>query len=249
MAKGRFATLTSWSFSTYTQYIKCPFSVCLEKIQRIRVQEPDNPHLVHGNKAHEAADGVITGRVKAPPKITTPMPGRPALSSDLKKIGGQLTQLRAAKAKTEQEWAFDRQWNPVDWRDWSRAWVRMKIDAVKEALRPPSVDIIDWKTGKVHDEHKQQRSLYATGGLQLVKLGALAGGDKKVKLTAQHVYLDTGQTATEEFEMKHLAPLRKEWEARTKEMLEDTAFKVRTGPHCRWCKFRKSAGGPCPEDQ
>ena len=70
---------------------------------------------------------------------------------------------------------------------------------------------------------------------------------KGVKLTAQHVYLDTGQTATEQFQMKDLTPLQREWEARTKQMLSDTRFPTRTGPHCRWCKFRQSAGGPCPE--
>ena len=232
----------------YTQYLKCPFSVCLEKIQRIRIQEPDNPHLVHGNKAHDAVAVFIGGKAKKPPKVTTPTePGRPALVADLERIGDRLVQLRAAKPRTEQEWAFDKQWNSVDWRDWDRAWLRIKTDLCADTAEPPTVDIIDWKTGKVHDEHKQQRTLYALGGLQLVKLGALAGGDRRVKLTAQHVYIDTGQAATEEFGMKNLEPLKREWLARVGRMMADTTYKTRTGPHCRWCKFAKSKGGPCPE--
>jgi hypothetical protein len=101
----------------------------------------------------------------------------------------------------------------------------------------------------VYDDHKQQRSLYALGGLQLVKLGRLAEGDKKSKLTAEHVYIDTQQTATEQFTMKDLDPLKREWETRTKQMLEDTTYRATPGFHCRWCKYRKSNGGPCPEEQ
>src|ERR1039458_919889 len=48
------------------------------------------------------------------------------------------------------------------------------------------------------------------------------GGDKNVKLTAQHVYVDTGQRATEEFLMKHLAPLKREWLSRIQYMMADT---------------------------
>lgn len=250
---GRFAQLVSWSFSVYQQYLKCPFSVCLDKIQRVRIQEPEQPNLVHGNAAHDNAAGFISGKVKKPAKITTPVPGRPALVTDMAVVKDTLVQLRTAKARSEQEWAFDRQYNPVPWfDDWKnpkapRVWLRIKTDACADTLKPPTVTIVDWKTGRVHDEHKQQRSLYALGGLRLVELGMLAGGSKATTLTAQHVYLDTGQHATEEFKFKDLKSLTREWEARVKDMMNDTVFVTKTGPHCRWCKFRRSNGGPCPE--
>jgi RecB family exonuclease len=111
------------------------------------------------------------------------------------------------------------------------------------------VDIIDYKTGQVHADHAQQRSLYALGGLQLVKIGALAGGDKKVQLTAQHVYVETGQTATEKFAMASLAPLKREWAARTAQMMKDTTFRPKPSRFaCKWCKFAKSRGGPCKDE-
>lgn len=235
--KARFATLTSWSFSVYCQYLKCPFSVCLDKIMRIRIQEPPNEHLERGNRVHDAAAGYLGSKGKAP-----------TISPELVAVKDQLVQLRVAKPRTEQEWAFDRKWQPVDWRDWNNAWLRIKTDVCVDTVEPPTVDIVDWKTGRVHEEHKQQRTLYALGGLLLVKLGKLAGGSKDVKLTAQHVYIDTGQRATENFTMKNLDPLKREWLARTEVMMKDTQFKTKTGPHCRWCKFAKSKGGPCPED-
>ena len=75
-----------------------------------------------------------------------------------------------------------------------------------------------------------------------MQMGALA-----VKLTAQHVYIDTGQSATEEYGMKDLKPPQREWLARTKQTMEDTTYSTNSGSHCRWCKYAKSKGGPCPE--
>ena len=174
-------------------------------------------------------------------------PGGPAVELDLSSIKSVLVDLRKKKPRTEQEWAFDRQWNAVDWRDWNRAWLRIKTDICADSVEPPTVDIIDWKTGRIHDEHKQQRSLYALGGLQLVQIGALAGGSKKTELTAQHVYVDTGQNATEKFKFKQLPELKREWLARIDRMMKDTTYPTKTGQHCRWCKYAKSKGGPCPE--
>jgi len=236
--KGRFEVLTSWSYSVYTRYVKCPYEVCLDKIQRIKIEEPENPAFVKGNRVHDAAAVQVAGSGKIP-----------RLPAELLPVKALLVDLRKRKARAEQEWAFDRMWNPVDWRDWKKAWLRIKTDICADSVEPPVVDIVDWKTGKVHEEHKQQRSLYGLGGLQLVKLGALAGGSKDTNLTAQHVYVDTGQSATETYTMKNLEPLRREWLSRIKQMMEDTTYKPHTGYHCRWCKFRKSAGGPCPENQ
>jgi RecB family exonuclease len=222
------------------QYIKCPYSICLEKIQKVRIVEPDNPFFVKGNRIHKGAELFVTGKGRAP-----------ALPPELVPIKDQLVQLRkrGTEVAVEQEWAFDRAWKPTGWFD-KDAWLRMKTDVCGSTVSPPTVDIVDWKTGKVHPEdHKLQRRLYGMGGLILVQEGVLAGGDKNVKLTAQHVYVDTGARATEEFLMKHLAPLKREWLSRTQYMLQDTMFVSKPAPYtCRWCKFNaKRAGGPCKD--
>lgn len=238
MPKGRYATLTSWSFSVYTQYIRCPFSVCLEKIQRIRITEPPNPTFERGNRAHDAARDYVNGTGKAPKIVQELVP-----------VTKDLVALRTAKARAEQDWSFDRNWNPVAWNDWDRVWLRIKTDACADTKEPPTVRIVDWKTGKVYPEHKQQRSLYALGGLQLVELGVLAGGSKDVQLTAEHIYIDTGQSATEKFQFKHLKKLKQEWMARIKQMMSDTVFQpIPSKQNCRYCKFAKSRGGPCASE-
>jgi hypothetical protein len=250
-SKGKFAQLTSWSFSVYTRYCKCPLEVCFDKIQRIWIEEPDNPHFVKGNRAHAIADTFISGAGKKRPALVekVPFPGQKPIEVNLTSIKDQLADLRTKKARTEQEWAFDRQWVPCDWKDWDRAWLRIKTDVCADSEKPPTVEIVDWKTGRPHlEDHKLQRSIYALGGLQLVQLGVLAGGSKNTKLTTSHVYLDAPDvTATEEFTFKQLPALKREWLARTKEMFEDTTYTARPGFHCKWCKFSKKNGGPCKE--
>jgi hypothetical protein len=239
---GRFSKLTTWSFSTYTQYLKCPFSVCLQNVQRIRMPEERSETMMRGSDAHLAAKEYVSTKVQ------------PMLPQSLQVFQPELDALRKAKAMVEQEWAFNRNWQLTTWLA-NDVWVRMKVDAIKTTQK--LISIIDYKTGRVYPDHKQQRSLYALGGLLLIKLGRLQYIDKKGKINnvsqdasvaAAHYYLDTTQRAEETFTSARLPMLKSEWETRTKEMLEDTNFNTITGTHCRWCKFRKSNGGPCPEN-
>lgn len=230
------ANLTSWSYSVYTAYVKCPLSVCFDKIKRIRIVEPPNPHFEKGDRVHKSAEKYITGSGKAP-----------AIIPDLKLVKDKLVLFRKLKAKAELDWAFTKSWVPTTWNDWTNCWLRIKVDVCAET--PGLVQITDWKSGKVYDDHKQQRSLYALGGLQLIELGLLGNGAPVTKVTAEHLYTDTGQTATEEFTMKDLKPLKREWLNRIRQMMTDTRYPAKTGFHCRYCRYRKSNGGPCPENQ
>lgn len=234
------ANLTSWSYSVYTSYMKCPLMVCFDKIKRIRIVEPPNEAFAKGDRVHKAAESYISAVGRAPTIIP-----------ELKPVAERLKGFRKLKALVEQEWTFTKTWMPTQWNDWTNAWLRIKVDvcAVTSDKKQPLVQITDWKTGRVYDEHKQQRSLYALGALRLVELGQLADGNPKVKVIAEHAYTDTTQSATEEFTMKDLKPLQAEWLRRIKTMMTDTRYPAKPGFHCRYCKFRKSAGGPCPENQ
>lgn len=234
--KGRFTTLTSWSYSVYHKYLDCPFAVCLEKIQKVRIIEPPNEHFIKGDRVHKSAEIQIGGRGKLP-----------KLEPELKTVKALLVDLRKRQAAVELEWAFNRQWEPTSWYD-KDAWLRIKTDVCADSAKPPVVDIIDWKTGRCYPDHAQQRSLYALGGLRLVQIGQLAGGSKDVQLTVKHIYLDTGLRATEKYAMASLEPLKREWMARIKKMMNDKVFNATPSPRaCRYCKFNIKSGGPCRE--
>ena len=236
--KARFSKLKAWSYSVYTQYNNCPFSVCLDKIVRVRMPETKSPGMERGTMVHKAAEEYVSGTGRAPKLI-----------EELEKFKEHFTDFRKAGASVEGEWAFTAKYGVTGWFD-DDCWLRVKVDACKAVAAPtPIVHIVDYKTGRVYPEHKQQRSLYALAGLQLVKLGRLLNGDVKVQLTASHLYTDTGQTATERYTMAQLEPLKREWGDRTKQMLNDTVFPTKTGRHCAWCKHAKSKGGSCPENR
>lgn len=236
------AMLTSWSYSVYTSYMKCPLMVCFDKIKRIKIYEPENPAFIKGNMVHKFADGFVTGQGNAKDIIP-----------ELKSMKDRLLLFRKLKAQIEPDWSFTKDWIPTKYNDWANCWLRIKVDAVgvtpKAKKVPALVQIVDWKTGKVYDDHKQQRSLYALGAMQLIEHGLLAGGDQNAKLVVEHAYTDTTQTATEEYTMKDFKSLKNEWLTRVKQMMSDTRYPAKTGYHCRYCKFRKSNGGPCHEDQ
>lgn len=236
MPKGKFAKLTSWSFSAYTQYLRCPLSVFFERVQRVRMPEEKSPVLERGDRVHKAAETYVSTS------------GRPQMIPELRHYADRLKDFRRRRARTELEWAFTSAWTPTGWLA-PDAWLRMKLDVLHEQTAPPAVYVGDYKTGRVYPEHAQQRSLYGLGALTLVKLGALAGGAKATTVTVEHLYTDTTQLATEQYGLKDLEPLKAEWVRRTEQMLNDTTYNAQPGNHCRWCKFAVSRGGPCVEEK
>lgn len=235
-------TLQSWSYSVYSKYIQCPLQIFFSHVIKVKMpEEPKGKPLIHGDEVHQEAQRYVVGSGRAP-----------KLSSDLVNVKARLDELRKAQARGEQKWAFTAGWALTTWYG-DGAWLRVIVDAIAEMLKPaPFVDIVDYKTGKLYDDHKQQRSLYGLAALQLVHIGQLAGGAPDTKVRVQHIYTDLStatklETATEEYTMKDRASLVREWKLRIKQMMSDTAFRPKVGPHCSYCKFRKSNGGPCTE--
>jgi RecB family exonuclease len=202
-------------------------------VDKVRISEPPNPYFVKGDLVHKCAQEYVSGASKT-------------IVKDLVKQRSVLNRLRKVNThiQVELKWAFTRNFALTQWYA-GDAWLRMMIDVLRDQKKPPEVEIIDWKTGKQYDDHKQQRSLYALGGLQLVQIGQLAGGSKDAKLTASHVYTDLPQPAIEVFTMKDLIPLKREWILRIKDMMSDTEYPAKPGFACKYCRFGKSKGGPC----
>jgi CRISPR/Cas system-associated exonuclease Cas4 (RecB family) len=210
------------------------------------------PKGIIGTVAHVNGRYVdINGKLKKALSTGTSLRFRQAskkVPEELEGISKTLVKLRNANASPELQLAFDKNWNMVDWFS-SEAWVRAKLDAMNVTNSPPHIYVVDYKTGKVRPDHVQQRSLYALCVLQMVKLGKLCDGNPKTTLTVEHLYMATGQHGAEDFTMKDLEPLRKEWAKRTEQMLTDTVYPAFEGFHCKWCKFAKSKGGPCTKNR
>ena len=175
-----------------------------------------------GSAIHKEAELWLTG----PKKVELP--------ETLSLLEKEFYDLHAMKPQCEKAWAFTAAWTPTEWMA-PDCWVRIKTDAYVPTKK---IDlVIDFKTGKVRDEHIQQLSLYA--------IGAMVLNTKSKEVDSWLWYLDQGTTVMHSFTRKNLEMLQAEWESKTKAMLADRIFTPRPSPYCAWCSFSKRKGGPC----
>ena len=140
--------ITSWSYSRYAQYDKCPAAAKYKFIDKL--PEPPAPAMERGNVIHKLAENYTQGKIrKFPPELTA--------------FKEQFTELKKSKPQLEQTWAFKVDWNETVWNDWQGCWLRVKTDA--SCLDGTTLYVIDHKTGKFRDGYDAQLSLYAATGM------------------------------------------------------------------------------------
>lgn len=228
--------IKAWSFSRWAEYNTCPYRLKLKAIDKLK--EPESEVLKRGSDLHLLCEHYLRGITKT-------------ISKDLKPIAAQLKALKKAKALPEAEFTFTAKWERTRWDDWTNAWCRIKADALVEPVLDadePIVEVHDFKSGgKLEadgsvvskEEYPLQLRLYALAGLLSYPAAK--------KAHASLIFIDHGKTVPleDEFTQKDVKVMKKEWETRTKAMLNDTQFKPKPGNNCRWCHFRKANGGPC----
>lgn len=231
--------VTSWSFSRYSDYKKCPLSFKLKHLDKIA--EPKNDAMQRGADIHDAAEQYLKGLL-------------PKLPAELKLFEAEFKKLRLVyKKKTvgmvvEDNWSFTSEWDRTEWNNWIKCWVRIKLDAAHHES-VDSMIITDWKTGKfrpeLHEEYLEQLELYA--------LAALILHPHLKEAKPRLVYLDQGVIYPAEgdksivYTRADIAKLKKTWEKRVKPMFNDTVFAPRPNDKCRWCFYGQSGkakGGP-----
>jgi len=226
--------LTSWSFSRFNSYTKCPLAAKLSIIDRL--PQGESPAMARGDSIHKQAASYISGELDQ-------LPDSLALFKDL---FNDLRDRYGEDVAVEDTWALRRDWSVTTWDDWTGCWLRIKTDAVR--LVDEHLDILDWKTGKFSPqynvaEYELQIELYSLGAL-------LMYGEAIPELTVSPhlVYLDHGivyPSSPLVFTMKDLPRLKLTWQDRTRAMLNDRTFAPNPGYACQWCAYSKSKGGPC----
>lgn len=231
--------LTSWSFSRYSDYKKCPLSFKLKHLDKIA--EPKSDAMLRGSAIHKLAEDYIKGTL--PLRIPEELASFEEVFKELRK----LYKKRTAGILVEDDWAFTNNWDRTTWNDWVNCWVRIKLDCADN--RDPDVLIVrDWKTGKYredqNEEYVEQMELYALAALILYP------HIKEVRV--ELVYLDVPMVYPEEgkeivYVRTDLPRLKKLWAARVKPMFADKRFAPRANDKCRFCWFgqsKKQYGGP-----
>jgi len=221
MAFNKPTTITSWSYSRYSTYEACPAKAKYKFIDKL--PEPGSPAMERGNAIHKLAERYTKGEL-----------GK--LPTELKLFSDQFKTLKNSKPVVEETWAFTKDWEKTTWNDWNGCAVRIKTDAY--CRDGNTLYVIDHKTGKQRDGYEAQLSLYA--------LGAMYNFPDIKTVSTQLWYLDQGgDPVTMDYGIADFSKLKKDWDRRTKPMLNDTRFAPNPGNACRWCTFSKSKGGPC----
>lgn len=230
MGKG---TNTAWSYSRLTDFEKCPYMMRLKYIDKI--ETPPNPFMDRGNRIHKSIEDFITGKADG-------------LDPEIKTFTAELNSLRERyKSKTvevEGEWGFTNKWEPCDWRDYERVWLRVKLDSYVH-LNADIGTVIDAKTGRKYGneiKHAEQGLLYA--GCAFIR-----HPEKKKHIVEFH-YFDQPETdnlTRVEYKPELVAKSLLSFEKRATIMLTATMFPPRPNiVTCGTCSYgRKKGNGYC----
>lgn len=214
---------TAWSYSRLSDYRKCPHMAKCKHL--LKMGERENEAMKRGASIHKDAEQYVNGTKRLLPASLKPFEqANPGCFKELKKL----------KAKTEQQWAFDQDWNPTGWFA-PNAWVRMVIDVSFD--EDELAQTIDYKTGKVREENDEQLILY--------NLGSLIMKPELNSAMAEFWYLDQNVRRSVIMPRAELAKSKKSWERQVKKMMSDTKFKPTPGDACRWCHLSAARGGNC----
>ena len=220
--------LPAWSYSRLRDFRQCPraaFWKHLEKpvVDGIEIVEQENPAMVRGSGIHKLAEGFTLGTIKK-------LPG------ELASFTEEFAEARIAKKKgVEESWAFDRDWQSVDWFAFN-VWLRIKVDLwirkSKKILR-----IIDVKSGKRRGSYDEQMRIYAVGGF--TKFSDVD------EVHSELWFTDQGEIDSRSYKRAEFPKLRSIIEKSVEPMFSDTVFAPLPGPACRWCIYAKDKTGVC----
>ena len=212
------------SFSRLQDYKKCPRFAYYKHV--LKMKEPGNQAMERGSAIGKMAEDFVLGRTKrCPPEI--------------REFEPEFRELRRRGATCEEQWAFDREWRPVDWFA-KEAWLRVKTDVRLFTPETRTLLVVDNKTGKYYPYHDEQLDLYALGGFLRVP--------EAERVDARLWYFDGGRELPEEpriYERPEVPALKAWWLGETRAMFADRRFACKPSAACRYCHFSRSKSGPC----
>ena len=150
-------------------------------------------------------------------------------------IAGTLRMLMDGTEIREEKIYLDASWVPCA-KD-ERA-LMCVLDLTKTKGRKATV--VDYKSGKPRDDHKQQ--------LQLYGMAKLIQQPKVNTVFTKNLYLDQPKEKRwmeHEVKRKDLHDLMSSWDSRVFIMQIDDIRAPRPGFYCQWCPYSRDKAGPC----
>lgn len=210
----------AWSVSKLKDFETCRAMFKRKHIEKL--PEPRSDALEWGSEVHEAIEGWLNNWVKEPHEGFLPM------LKDFEK-------LKALHPLTETMWAHAADWSPLADAFDRKAWARGKIDGV--LVTADVITVFDWKTGRPKEANQDQVRFYAAL--------ALARHPEAKQVVTELWYVEHNKVVTGTVPRDELASIQKEFKRRATRIYNEARWAEEPGMHCRWCPFRRSAGGPC----
>lgn len=211
-----------WSFSRWQTYTQCPRKAKLQYIDGLFVDEEDekNKAARRGTVIHKTAEDLIMAKKLMP---------TPPIFTFFKQ---ELKELHRLRAVAEVKLGITRDWEPCEF-DAKDYWWHGALDAVAMTNKT-SAWVVDWKSGRIYPQHKQQLEVYA--------LVTFLHDEWIERVTCEDLYVDQKKKATEVYERSQVPRLITLWERRTLAMFNDTTFAPCPSNLCGWCPYRKELG-------
>ncbi len=214
-----------WSYSKLSVYENCPRQFKYKYIDKID-RFVESPAMVRGLDIHNKAEKYATGQIKRMPK-------------ELKVYENEFNQIRKMGASGEVDYSFTEEWEPTKWNKWSNVWCIAKVDTRVEITKE-NLAIIDYKTGKIYDTHKDQADVYALSGF--------IHYPEVEDIDLEFWYLDQKDEDPGSWGYSrdtHFKPLQRMFQQRHDKMAKDKKFIKKPTYKCRWCDYNSKNGGPC----
>ena len=213
----------SWSLSSLGTYEQCPAKYKYRYIDGIDTKV-SSPAMDRGIQLHGAIEAFLTGKATE-------------LPNEINFYTQYLTQLREKDIYPEWKIALTREWSPTTW-DSDDRWYKGILDL--KALNggeKTEATVIDWKTGKIYDEHDDQKSIYS--------LAVFAEEPTVLRVRAIHVYLDLGKNREKVYNREQMHELRTSWDSRVLKLEKEEQWIPNPSFKCRYCPYSRAKGGPC----
>lgn len=214
-----------WSLSKLGTHAKCAFKYKLKYI--LKLEEQRNQFSSRGVDQHKIIEEFIRGNIQQLPQ-------------ELSFYHQFLTGLKEREIYPEHGIFLNDRWEPVD-KDSPELWYTGFLD-LKVLVRGPDGEpveaiIYDWKTGKIYDDHQDQRELYS--------VGVYAEHPTLQRVRAIHVYIDLNKSREQIYGPSEMLQLRRKWEDKVRFVEQDESFIANPSFMCRYCSFSRHKGGPC----
>lgn len=215
-----------WSLSALGTYEQCAAKYKFRYIDGIE-SKFSSPAAERGIELHGAIEAFLTGKSAE-------------LPHEINFYTQYLTNLKERyKIFPEHVICLTREWTPTT-ADAEDRWYKGILDlkAVgRDETAPTEAAVIDWKTGKIYDEHDDQKSIYS--------LAVFAEEPSVLRVRAIHVYLDLGKSREKTYDRSQMHELRAAWDSRVLKLEKEERWITNPSFKCRYCPYSTAKGGPC----